>query len=81
MRSPCPPCARVACDRVSHVPVTRTEAGYLAATLFAVTFITVLGLVMAILGAMHGVYEGRRVLLGAFVGLALVAAGLEVARL
>ena len=54
---------------------------YLGLTVAAVLWITVLGLVMAIIGAMHGWYEDRYWLMAFFVGLAVVAAALEIGRL
>jgi hypothetical protein len=59
----------------------RGEALYLALTVAAVVWVTVLGLLMAVLGVMHGWYEQRFGVLAAFAVLAAVAAALEVARI
>ena len=65
----------------SAIPVSRWEAVYLVVTVFAVIWISVLGILLGVLGAMHGFYEGRRrwmVLCGA---LAAIALALELLRL
>lgn len=65
----------------SAVPVSRWEVVYLLVAVFAVIWVSVLGILLGILGAMHGVYEGRRwwmVLCGA---LAAVALAFELVRL
>ena len=54
------------------------EAAFLAATVFCAFFVSVLGLVLALLGVMHGVFEDRRGVIAVFAVLALVAAGLEI---
>ena len=61
--------------------LTGLEALYLAATLFGVAFITVFGLLLAALGALHGFYEQRTGLLVLYTGLAVLALGLELSRL
>ena len=64
-----------------RIPLSRWEAVYLAGTLFAVVWVSVLGIVLGLLGAMHGFYEDRRgwmILCGA---LAAIALGLELWRL
>jgi len=63
------------------LPVSLWEAVYLVATVFAVIWISVLGIVLGLLGAMHGFYEDRRgwmILCGA---LAAAALALELVRL
>lgn len=57
------------------------ETLYLALTIAAVLWVTVLGLVMAIIGAMHGWYEDRYWLLAFYAALVAVAAALEIGRL
>ena len=59
----------------------RGEWLYVVLTVLAVIWITVLGLVMAIIGVMHGWYEQRRGVVAFFAGLAVVAAALEIRRL
>jgi hypothetical protein len=63
------------------IPLSRWEAIYLVVTIFAVVWISVLGILLGVLGAMHGYYEGRRgwmILCGA---LAAIALALELWRL
>ena len=63
------------------LPVSGWEAAYLLVTVFAVIWISVLGIVLGLLGVLHGFYEGRRgwmVLCGTLAGGALA---LELIRL
>ena len=63
------------------LPVSRWEAVYLLGTVFAVIWISVLGIVLGVLGAMHGFYEGRRGWMALCGALAAVALALELIRL
>lgn len=63
------------------LPVSRWEAVYLVATIFAVIWISVLGIVLGLLGAMHGFYEDRRGWMTVCLALAAVALALELLRL
>ena len=63
------------------LPLSRWEAVYLVLTVFAVVWISVLGIVLGALGAMHGFYEDRRPWMVLCVVLAVVALGLELWRL
>jgi hypothetical protein len=58
--------------------LSRLEAIYLAVTVFFVAYVSALGLVLAVLGAMHGFYEGRRWLLAVFALLAVLALAIEL---
>jgi uncharacterized membrane protein len=62
-------------------PVSRLEGVYLALTLFAVIWLSVLGVVLGLLGVMHGHYEGRRAWMIVCGALAAVALVLELTRL
>ena len=65
----------------SAIPLSRWEAVYLVVTVFAVIWISVVGIVLAALGAMHGFYErGRRWML-LCLALGAIALGLELSRL
>ena len=57
------------------------EAVYLAVTVFCVLWISVLGIVLGLLGALHGYYENRWGLLLLFAALAALALGLETAQI
>jgi hypothetical protein len=61
--------------------ITPLEAAWLAATAFAVAFVSALGILLAVLGAMHGVYEARRWLVALYVVLGVVALARELSRL
>lgn len=63
------------------IPVSRWEAVYLVATIFAVIWISVLGIVLGLLGVMHGFYEDRRGWMAVCGVLAAVALALELLRL
>ncbi len=65
----------------SALPLSRWEAVYLVITIFAVIWISVLGIVLGALGAMHGFYEDRRVWMAVCLVLAGVALALELSRL
>ena len=54
---------------------------YFGLTVFAVLWISVLGLIMALLGALHGFYEQHVPTIAVFGALAILAAALEVSRL
>jgi hypothetical protein len=54
------------------------EIVYLVATLFCVVWISVLGIVLGAIGALHGYYEDRWWLMGAFALLAGIALGIEL---
>ncbi len=60
---------------------SRAQVAYLAVTVFAVAFVSVLGILLGLLGALHGHYEGSRGWMVLFAALAAVALGLELARL
>lgn len=57
------------------------EALYLVGTLFCVLFISVLGIILGLLGVLHGYHEGTRGWMAVCGLLAAVALGLELARL
>jgi hypothetical protein len=57
------------------------EAGYLVVTLFAVVFVSALGILLALLGVLHGYHEGTRGWMVLCGTLAVVALGLELSRL
>ena len=65
----------------SGLPVSAWEAVYLVVTVFAVIWVSVLGIVLGLLGAMHGFYEGRRGWMALCGVLAAAALALELARL
>jgi hypothetical protein len=64
-----------------RVKLSPAEALFLAVTLFAVIFVSVLGILLGLLGALHGHYEGSRTWTVVCLALAAVALGLELARL
>ena len=65
----------------SALPLSRWEAVYLVVTVFAVIWISVVGILLGVLGVMHGSYEGRRAWMAICGALAAVALGLELSRL
>ena len=65
----------------SALPLSRWEAVYLAVTVFAVIWISVLGIVLGLLGVMHGFCEGRRGWMALCGALAAAALALELSRL
>ena len=67
--------------RISRPELTALEALWLVATVFAVAFVSALGILLAVLGALHAHYEDRRGLLIAYAVLGVIAAGLEISRL
>ena len=67
--------------RIGRPELTALEALWLVATAFAVAFVSALGILLAVLGAMHAYYEDRRGLLVVYVVLGAIAAALEIARL
>ena len=54
------------------------EGAFLAITVFSAFFVSVLGIVLGLIGVMHGVYEDKRWLAALFGALALVAAAKEL---
>ena len=62
-------------------PLSPIEGIWLAATLFFVAFVPALGLLLAVLGAMHAYYEDRKVMLIAYCALAGLALALELLKL
>ena len=66
---------------LSGFRLSPAEIGYLAVTVFAVAFVSVLGIVLGLLGALHGHYEGSRWWTALCGGLAAVALALELLRL
>jgi hypothetical protein len=54
------------------------EAGWLALTLFFLAFAGVLGILLAILGAMHSFYEDHKVRLVLYCGLAGLGLAMEL---
>jgi uncharacterized membrane protein YvbJ len=64
-----------------RIPLSGWEAVYLAVTVFAVIWISVVGIVLGLLGAMHGFYEDRRGWTALCGALAAVALALELSRL
>ena len=65
----------------SALPLTRWEAVYLVITIFAVIWVSVIGIVLGALGAMHGFYEDRRTWMVLCAALAAIALALELSRL
>lgn len=65
----------------SAIPVKPWAAAYLAVTVFAVVWISAVGILLGVLGVMHGFYEGRRRWMALCGALAAVALALELARL
>ena len=57
------------------------EAAYLVATVFAVAFLSAVGILLGLLGALHGFYEGSKGWTALCGALAAVALGLELSRL
>lgn len=55
-----------------------SEAGWLALTLFFLAFAGVLGILLAILGAMHSFYEDHKVRLVLYCGLAGLGLAMEL---
>jgi hypothetical protein len=68
-------------SRFARPELTVLEGLWLAATVFAVVFVSALGILLAALGGMHAYYEDRRGLLVLFAVLGVIAAGLELSRL
>lgn len=62
-------------------PVSLLEGGYLALTLFAVIWLSVLGVVLGLLGVMHGYFEERRTWMVVCGVLAAAGLALELSRL
>jgi hypothetical protein len=75
------PARRIPRISLPRPEVTAVEAAWLAGTVFAVAFVSALGILMAVLGGMHAVYESRRWLIAAYVVLGAIAALLELSRL
>jgi hypothetical protein len=65
----------------SSFPLSWWEVAFLAATVFAVIWVSVLGIVLGLLGAMHGFYEDRRWWMVTCGVLAAIALALELVRL
>jgi uncharacterized membrane protein len=63
---------------VQRLSLSVLEAIWLAVTLFFVAFVPALGLLLAVLGAMHAYYEDRKVMLIAYCALAGLALALEL---
>ena len=63
------------------IPLSRWEVVYLVALVFAVIWISALGILLGVLGAMHGFYEGRRWWMASCGGLGAIALALELLRL
>jgi hypothetical protein len=66
---------------VRRVEISAWEAGYLAITVFAVLWVSALGILLGVLGAMHGFYEGKRWFLAVSAVLAVIALAFELAEL
>ena len=64
-----------------HVQISAWEALFLAITVFAALFVSALGILLGVLGAMHGYYEGKRWLLVVFAALAAISLAFELAQL
>ena len=64
-----------------HVRISGWEALYLAITVFAVLFVSALGILLGVLGVMHGHFEGKRWFLVVFAALAVIALAFELAEL
>ena len=54
------------------------EAIWLAVTVFFVAFVSALGLLLAVLGAMHSYYEDRKAMLLTYCALGGLALALEL---
>ena len=67
--------------RIARPELTALEALWLVATVFAVAFVSALGILLAVLGGMHAYYEDRRGLLIVYAILGVIGAGLEISRL
>jgi hypothetical protein len=64
-----------------RVRLSGTAVAYLVVTVFAVVFVSVLGIVLGLLGVLHGHYEGSRGWMALCGALAAVALALELTRL
>ena len=64
-----------------EIAISPLEWVYLAATVFAVLWISVLGIVLGLIGALHGYYEDKWWLMLLFAALAALALGLETRNL
>ena len=62
-------------ERLSLSPLEWT---WLAATVFFVAFVSALGLLLAVLGAMHAYYEDRKAMLLVYCALAGLGLALEL---
>ena len=67
--------------RFTRPELTVLEGLWLVATVFAVAFVSALGILLAVLGGLHAYYEDRRGMLAVYAVLGVVAAGLELSRL
>jgi uncharacterized membrane protein len=72
---------RVAPINWGELPLSGWEAAYLLLTVFAVVWISVVGIVLGVLGVMHGYYEDRRGWTALCGALAAAALALELSRL
>ena len=63
---------------MERLALSPLEGIWLAVTLFFVAFVPALGILLAVLGAMHTYYEDRKVLLIAYCALAGLALALEL---
>jgi hypothetical protein len=67
--------------RFARPELTVLEALWLVATVFAVAFVSALGILLAVLGGMHAYYEDRRGMLAIYAVLGAIGATLELSRL
>jgi hypothetical protein len=67
--------------RFARPELTVLEGLWLAATVFAVVFVSALAILLAALGGLHAYYEDRRGMLALYAALGVIAAGLELSRL
>ena len=63
---------------MERLALSPLEGIWLAVTLFFVAFVSALGILLAVLGAMHAFYEDRRWMLIVYCALAGLALALEL---
>ncbi len=63
---------------MSRLSLSTLEAVWLAVTVFFVAFVPALGLLLAVLGAMHAYYEDRKWMLVLYCALAGLGLALEL---
>jgi hypothetical protein len=63
---------------VERPSLSRWELLWLAVTIFFVVYVSALGLLLAVLGAMHAYFEDHKAMLIVYCGLAGLALALEL---